>query len=107
MQLGANTVLFGGHDFRTAMQHIKWAGYDAAEISALSGLGAFGDPLGEHLHLKAWKKDVAEIRATVEALSLPHVIFGPDTPVSRARSRDRSPTTHPAPLLRGGGSARR
>jgi len=71
MKLGVNTVLFGGHDFRTAMQHIKWAGYDAAEISALNGLGAFGDPLGEHLHLDRWKDDVPGIRSVVEEFELP------------------------------------
>ena len=71
IKLGVNTVLFGGHDFATAMRHIKWAGYDAAEISALNGLGAFGDPLGEHLHLDRWRDDVPGIRAVVEDLELP------------------------------------
>jgi sugar phosphate isomerase/epimerase len=71
MKLGVNTVLFGSHSFRDAMQQIKWSGYDAAEISALNGLGAFGNPLGEHLHLDRWRDDVAEIRAVVEELELP------------------------------------
>jgi len=71
MKLGVNTVLFGGHDFHTAAQHIKWAGYDAAEISALDGLGAFGDPLGEHLHLASWRHDVAEIKSIVADIDLP------------------------------------
>jgi sugar phosphate isomerase/epimerase len=71
IRLGVNTVLFGGHDFRTAMQHIKWCGYDAAEISALNGCGAFGDPLGEHLHLDRWRDDVPGIRAAVDELELP------------------------------------
>ncbi|NOY81835.1 MAG: sugar phosphate isomerase/epimerase [Kiritimatiellaeota bacterium] len=71
MQLGVNTVLFGGHDFRTAVQHIRWAGYDAVEISALDGLGAFGDPLGEHLHLDRWEEDVPGIRAVLAEFELP------------------------------------
>lgn len=71
VKLGVNTVLFGNHSFRTAMQHIKWAGYDTAEISALHGQGAFGDPLGEHLHLDRWRQDAAEIVAVVEDLELP------------------------------------
>jgi len=65
MRLGVNTVLFGGHDLRTALEHIKWAGYEAVEISALDGCGAFGDPLGEHLHLSDWRADagmIAELR---------------------------------------------
>ncbi|HEO71499.1 MAG TPA: sugar phosphate isomerase/epimerase [Candidatus Hydrogenedentes bacterium] len=71
IQLGANTVLFGGHDLRTALQHIAWAGYDAAEISALQGCGAFGDPLGEHLHLDRWRDEVDGIRALIEEFGLP------------------------------------
>jgi sugar phosphate isomerase/epimerase len=70
MQLGVNTVLFGGHDLRTAFQHIKWAGYDAAEISALDGCGAFGDPLGEHLHLSDWRADAALIGKLREEFGL-------------------------------------
>lgn len=64
IKLGVNTVLFGKHDFRTAMQHIKWAGFDAAEISALKGMC-------EHLRLDTWKRDAAEIKAIAEDLELP------------------------------------
>ena len=71
MKLGVNSVLFGGHDLRTAFQHIKWAGYDAVEISALDGFGAFGDPLGEHLHLADWRADAPLIRELREEFDLP------------------------------------
>jgi sugar phosphate isomerase/epimerase len=71
LQLGVNSVLFGGYDLRTAFQHIKWAGYDALEISALDGFGAFGDPLGEHLHLADWHADALLIRALREEFDLP------------------------------------
>jgi len=64
VKLGVNTVLFGGYDFRTAMQHIKWAGFDAAEVSAIQGMC-------EHLCLDTWKQDAAEIKAIVEDLQLP------------------------------------
>ena len=64
IKLGVNTVLFGGYDFRTAMQHIKWAGYDAAEISALKGMC-------EHLCLDTWRRDAADIKAIVQDLQLP------------------------------------
>ena len=64
IKLGVNTVLFGKFDFRTAMQHIKWAGYDAAEISAIKGMC-------EHLCLDTWKQDAAEIKAIVADLELP------------------------------------
>ncbi|MBN2450466.1 MAG: sugar phosphate isomerase/epimerase [Lentisphaeria bacterium] len=64
IKLGVNTVLFGKHDFRTAMQHIKWAGYDAAEISALGGMA-------NHLPLEEWRAHADEIRGIVEEFSLP------------------------------------
>ena len=64
IRLGVNTVLFCKYDFHTAMQHIKWAGYDGAEISALKGMC-------EHLCLDHWKSQVAEIKAIVEDLQLP------------------------------------
>ncbi len=64
IKLGVNTVLFGKHDFRTAMQHIKWAGFDAAEISAIKGMC-------EHLCLDTWKQDAADIKALIEDLQLP------------------------------------
>jgi len=63
-KVGVNTVLFGKHDFRTAMEHIKWAGFDAAEISALKGMC-------EHLCLDTWKQDAADIKAISEDLELP------------------------------------
>jgi len=64
IKLGVNTVLFGKHDLRTAMQHIKWAGFDAAEVSAIKGMC-------EHLRLDEWKAQAAEIKALMEDLELP------------------------------------
>lgn len=63
MQLGVNTVLFGGFDLRTALQHIKWAGYDAAEISAIKGMC-------EHLCLDTWRQGAAAIKALCAELEL-------------------------------------
>jgi sugar phosphate isomerase/epimerase len=64
IKLGANTVLFGTHDLRTAMECIKRSGYDAAEISALPGMA-------DHLPLDNWRIVATEIRALVEELELP------------------------------------
>ena len=69
--MGANTVVFGGETLRTALEHLKWAGYDTAEISALQGRGAFGDPLGEHLHLDRWEEEAPTIKTIAEDLDLP------------------------------------
>ncbi len=71
IRIGANTVVLGGENLPTAMQYLKWAGYDAVEISALQGKGAFGDPLGEHLHLDRWREEASEIKTLVEDLQLP------------------------------------
>jgi sugar phosphate isomerase/epimerase len=38
MQLGCNTVLFGGVDFVTALDHIAWAGYRYVELAAIKGM---------------------------------------------------------------------
>lgn len=46
------------------MEHIKWAGYDAAEISAIKGMC-------EHLCLDEWEKQAADIKAIVEEFQLP------------------------------------
>lgn len=64
MILGVNTVLFSGTDFRTAMQHIQWAGFAGAEISAIEGMC-------EHLCLDKWQQDAAEIKAIAEEMQLP------------------------------------
>ncbi|HNR30811.1 MAG TPA: sugar phosphate isomerase/epimerase [Candidatus Hydrogenedentes bacterium] len=63
MRLGVNTVLFCGFDFRTAVEHIKWAGYDAAKISAIQGMC-------EHLCLDTWEQQAADIKAVCEDLEL-------------------------------------
>ncbi len=64
IKLGVNTVLFGDHDLRTAMECIKRAGYNFAEISALAGMA-------NHLPLDDWKNHVTEIRALVDEIELP------------------------------------
>lgn len=64
MKLGVNTVLFGRYDLRTAMQHIKWSGYDAVEISAIQGMC-------EHLCLDSWRSQAGDIKAISRDLDLP------------------------------------
>lgn len=55
MKLGANTVLFGGHNMETAFKHLAMAGYDGIEISAIDGMS-------EHLVLDRWREIVPEIK---------------------------------------------
>jgi len=55
MILGANSVLFGGYDLSTAMQHLAWAGYQGVELSAIKGMC-------EHLNLDTWREEAAAIK---------------------------------------------
>lgn len=55
MQLGANTVLFGGHNLETAFRCLAMAGYDGLELSAIEGMS-------EHLVLSRWRELVPDIR---------------------------------------------
>lgn len=55
MKLGANSVLFGGHDMETAFKYLTMAGYDGIELSAIDGMS-------EHLVLSRWRELVPEIK---------------------------------------------
>ena len=55
MKLGANSVLYGGHDLKTAFEYLALAGYDGIELSAIDGMS-------EHLVLGKWKELVPEIK---------------------------------------------
>ena len=55
MKLGANSVLFGGFDMRTAFEQSARAGYDGIELSAIDGMS-------EHLVLGRWRELASEIR---------------------------------------------
>ncbi len=55
MKLGANSVLFGGYDMRTAFENLAMAGYDGIEISAIDGMS-------EHLMLDRWREIAPQIK---------------------------------------------
>ena len=55
MKLGANSVLFGGHDMEVAFKYIAMAGYDGIELSAIDGMS-------EHLILDRWRELAPEIK---------------------------------------------
>ena len=55
MKLGANSVLFGGFDLRTAFEHVALAGYDGIEVSAIDGMS-------EHLVLDSWRAIAPQIK---------------------------------------------
>jgi sugar phosphate isomerase/epimerase len=55
MKLGCNTVLFGGFDLETALRGIAFAGYHAAELSAILGMS-------EHLRIDLGPEHVHEVK---------------------------------------------
>lgn len=61
MQLGANSVLFGGYDMDTAFKYIAQSGYDGIELSAIDGMS-------EHLVLDRWR----ELVPTIKQLAADH-----------------------------------
>ncbi len=63
MRLGANTVLFGGHDMETAFRCLAMAGYDGVEISAIQNMS-------EHLVLSRWREIVPEIKRLASTYNL-------------------------------------
>ena len=54
LRLGVNSVLFSKSDFATAARHIKLAGYDGVEVSAIKGMC-------EHVELDRWRGQAAEV----------------------------------------------
>jgi sugar phosphate isomerase/epimerase len=59
IELGVNSVLFGGFDFATACKYIALTGYDGVEISAIKGMC-------EHLELDRWKEQAHKLKRIVE-----------------------------------------
>ena len=55
MQIGANSVLFGGYNMETAFKYLAMAGYDGIELSAIDGMS-------EHLVLARWQEIAPEIK---------------------------------------------
>jgi sugar phosphate isomerase/epimerase len=64
MQLGLNSVLFGGHDMETAFKYTAVCGYDGIELSAIDGMS-------EHLVLDRWQELAPEIKGLSEMYGLP------------------------------------
>lgn len=63
MQLGANSVLFGGYDMATAFKYLAMAGYDGIELSAIDGMSS-------HLVLDNWRALVPDIKRLSQAYGL-------------------------------------
>jgi sugar phosphate isomerase/epimerase len=64
MKLGANSVLFGGHDLEAAFKYIAMAGYDGIELSAIDGMS-------QHLVLDRWQELAPRIKELSRQYNLP------------------------------------
>src|ERR1051326_8486189 len=63
IQLGVNSVLFGGFDMETAFQYTVACGYDGIEISAIDGMS-------EHLVIDRWKECTPGIKDLAKKYNL-------------------------------------
>lgn len=63
MKLGANSVLFGGHNMESAFKYLALAGYDGIEISAIDGMS-------QHLVLDRWQEIAPEIKQLAATYNL-------------------------------------
>lgn len=63
MQLGINSVLFGGHDVETAFKFAAMAGYDGIEISAIPGMQP-------HLTPDNWRETVPRLKELAQTYNL-------------------------------------
>jgi sugar phosphate isomerase/epimerase len=63
MKLGANSVLFGGHNLEAAFRFLAMAGYDGIELSAIDGMS-------EHLVLDRWQELAPEIKQYAQEYGL-------------------------------------
>lgn len=63
MNLGCNTVLFGGFDLNTALKYIKWCGYDGVELACIPGMA-------EHVTVDMSSEELANIRRAIDESGL-------------------------------------
>ena len=63
MKLGANSVLFGGHNLENAFKYLALAGYDGIEISAIDGMS-------QHLVLERWQEIAPEVKQLAATYNL-------------------------------------
>ncbi|HSI83950.1 MAG TPA: sugar phosphate isomerase/epimerase [Candidatus Methylacidiphilales bacterium] len=64
MKLGANSVLFGGHDLEVAFRVLKAAGYDGIEISAINGMS-------QHLVISEWRDYAPKVKRLAAEYDFP------------------------------------
>ncbi|WP_130860622.1 sugar phosphate isomerase/epimerase family protein [Gracilibacillus phocaeensis] len=83
MKLGVNTVLFGGFDLKTAVNNIKFCGYDGVELASIVGMA-------EHLAADANDQQLEEIRKLVTEKELELYCVEAATNILEPENRERT-----------------
>ena len=83
MKLGVNTVLFSGYDLKTAIEYIKFTGYEGVELSSIVGMV-------EHLTDTASEAELTEIRKMVDEAGLELYCVEAATNILLPENRERT-----------------
>lgn len=82
IEVGCNTLIYGGHPLETALQHIRWAGYDGIELAAILSMA-------EHAALGEDTAYARALRAQVDTHDLRIFHLGVHAPITTARGVER------------------
>ena len=82
VEVGCNTLIYGGYSLETALQHIAWAGYDGIELAAILNMA-------EHAALGRDAAYAQRLRAQVEEHGLRILHLGVHAPVTTPRGQER------------------
>ncbi|WP_059102620.1 sugar phosphate isomerase/epimerase family protein [Shouchella shacheensis] len=83
MKLGVNSVLFGGYDLKTAIEYIKFSGYQGIELASIVGMA-------EHLKDAALESELSEIKNWVEEAELDLYSVEAATNILEPENRERT-----------------
>lgn len=82
-KMGVNTVLFADFDLPTAVEYIKYTGYDGIELSSIVGMA-------EHLSDTATDRELEEIRGLVKEAGLEFYSIEAATNIFAEANRERT-----------------
>ncbi|UOQ45797.1 sugar phosphate isomerase/epimerase [Halobacillus salinarum] len=83
MKLGVNSVLFGGFDLATAVEYIKFSGYQGIELASIENMAV-------HLNDRAGDGELREIRKLVEDAGLEFYCVEAATDILVPENRERT-----------------
>lgn len=83
MKLGVNSVLFGGHDLKSAVEQIRFCGYEGIELASIVGMA-------EHLSDTASDAELNDIRKMTDEAGLELYCVEAATNILEAENRERT-----------------